>query len=278
MAGKQDFSAFYVIFMEIVSDGDTFPTEICALKRHVIFAMANVKSARIRHMVLDRCLREPGGNSIEEMMRRVNKALAREGKRLITAGNTIRNDLTDISNQWNQTIEYSIRRRTFYFSYSNPDFSIYHGQLTLKEMQLVLQALLMLMFCNMEHPPPWLYGMCEEIAGIVGTPLPRQQVILFDEPPAEEGWPLFYNLFESIVMKRVLMVTYHSPPDNSTCQRVIHPYHLRRQDARWQLLGYCAESDCIRCLHLDRIRHIAHERETKYVPNKMNGIMKESYE
>lgn len=229
-------------------------------------------------MVLDRCLREPGGRSIEEMMQRVNSALAREGKNPITAGNTIRNDLTDIANEWGQSIGYTVRRRTYYFYYENPKFSIYDGQLTVKELQLVLQAMLMLMFCNLEHPPPWLYEMCEEIAGIVGYPLPRQQVILFDEPPAGEGWSLFYNLFESIILKQVLVVTYHSPPDDSVCQRVIHPYHLRRQDARWQLLGYCAEAKRIRCLNLDCIRHVAHDNDTKYVSNKMKDITNVTYE
>ena len=58
--------------------------------------MANVKSASVREIVIDRCLREQRGYTARELMERVNETLEFEGLRPITSVNTIHNDLVNI--------------------------------------------------------------------------------------------------------------------------------------------------------------------------------------
>jgi len=67
--------------------------------------MANVKNASIREIVIDRCLQAKGGRTVPQMMKACNEALDLHGYRLVTSPNTIREDLTTISNRWHAVRE-----------------------------------------------------------------------------------------------------------------------------------------------------------------------------
>ena len=105
----------------------------------------------MRELVLDRLLRNPRGYTVNELMERVNKELVFEGLRPITAGNTIRNDLTNISNRFKQPIREVTRGHAIYFSYEDPNFTIYKSQLTQREMRLIYALLQNIKYLDAWH-------------------------------------------------------------------------------------------------------------------------------
>ena len=92
--------------------------------------MANVKNASIREIVIDRCLQTKGGRTVPQIMKACNEALDLQGYRLITSPNTIREDFVAIQNRWHTVIEARRSGRHIYYSYKDPDFSIFKIPLT----------------------------------------------------------------------------------------------------------------------------------------------------
>ena len=91
--------------------------------------MANIKNAAIREIIINRCLRHPGGRTVAQIMSACNKALDYHGYKLVTSENTIRADLLAISNRWHQVIDAKRIGRHIYYSYRDSDFSIFKHSL-----------------------------------------------------------------------------------------------------------------------------------------------------
>jgi len=103
--------------------------------------MANVKNAAIREIVIDRCLRHPGGRTVQQIMKECNDALDLHGFRQVTSPNTIRQDFVDIANRWHQVIDCKRSGRHLYYSYRDPNFSIFKNPLSEEEVMKVYGAL-----------------------------------------------------------------------------------------------------------------------------------------
>lgn len=103
--------------------------------------MANVKKGRLRELILDRYLKTGRGYTVMQLKEIVNRGLDLEGYTPVTSHVTIYSDINTIAGFWKQPIRRRQEGRTVFYSYRDPDFSIYDGQLTDGELNALYKIL-----------------------------------------------------------------------------------------------------------------------------------------
>lgn len=226
--------------------------------------MANLKNGETRHIVIDRCLHNRRGYSTMEMFEKCNDVLEMRGEHLITALNTIRNDLLYIENRWNIHIESIRNGREIRYRYEDPKFSIFNSPLTENEILQLTQAVSLLR--RFEGMPG--FGWVEEMSAHIQKTVSANQeaVIGFDENKELKGMSFFTPLFNSIISKKAIKITYQSYKSNKNIEAVIHPYYLKEYNQRWFLFALNDQYKTISNFALDRIESIE-RTNTKYIPN-----------
>ena len=99
--------------------------------------MANVKNAGIREIIIDRCLQNREGRTVQQIMDACNDALKAHGLRPVTSPNTIRTDFETISDRWGKTIKCVRKGRNFIYFYEDPNFSIFNNPMSEDEIMRV---------------------------------------------------------------------------------------------------------------------------------------------
>ena len=233
--------------------------------------MANVKSAGVREMVIDRCLQDRRGYTIEKLMELVNEALLIDGLRPVTSGNTIRNDIDNIANRWKQAVRREKRGHAIYFSYQDPSFSIFKCQLTNAELRVFYSALINLKYLDVYIGSavfPELSKKLEEQLHIDCYQLP---ILLFENCPSGEELEHFRKLYLCILSRTVVKVTYQQNKDGPF-QHVIHPYFMRQKQQQWHLLGYNETVANTVCLPIRCILFIEEDKKAVFIPNTTINI------
>ena len=103
--------------------------------------MANVKNAGIREIIIDRCLQNRDGRTVQQIMDACNDALKAHGLRPVTSPNTIRTDFETISDRWGKAIKCVRKGRNFIYFYEDPNFSIFNNPMSEEEIMRVYCAL-----------------------------------------------------------------------------------------------------------------------------------------
>ena len=229
--------------------------------------MANVKNASIREIVIDRCLQAKGGRTVPQMMKACNEALDLHGYRLVTSQNTIREDLTTISNRWHVVIESKRSGRQIYYSYKDKDFSIFKIPLSEEDISKVYGALEVMERFKGQGGFSWI----EELSAHLRTSLHMgknpESYIAYDDNAQLRGMQYFAQLHEYIRAHQPIVVEYKPYVNPEALEETIHPYFLKQFNNRWFLLGYNSKYDGISNFALDRINAV-HKADIKYIPNK----------
>lgn len=155
--------------------------------------MANVKSGAFREIIIDRCLQSRKGYSTMEIMKKCNDALERRCEPLITATNTIRNDILSIENRWNIVIEAVKVGRNVRYRYQDPNFSIFNCSLNEDEIAQLNQAVSLLR--RFEGMPS--FGWVDELNAHLQSTinLELKHIVGFDENKQLKGMEFFYSSF-----------------------------------------------------------------------------------
>ncbi|MCM1312286.1 MAG: WYL domain-containing protein [Bacteroides sp.] len=216
--------------------------------------MANVKNGAFREIIIDRCLQSRQGYSTMEIMRECNAALERRCEPLVTAPNTIRNDILSIENRWNIVVEPLKDGRNIKYRYKDPKFSIFNCSLNENEILQLNQAVSLLR--RFEGMPG--FGWVDELNAHLQSTINAEQkcVIGFDENKQLKGMEFFTPLFESISRKEVIKVIYQSYNEDAAKTYVVHPYYLKEYNRRWFLFALNKEYDDITIFSLDRIQEV----------------------
>lgn len=226
--------------------------------------MANVKSGAFREIIIDRCLQSRRGYSTMEIMKKCNDALERRCEPLITATNTIRNDILAIENRWNIVVEPVKIGRNVRYRYQDPNFSIFNSPLNEDEIKQLNHAVSILR--RFDGIPG--FGWVDELDAHLQSTICSEQkhIVGFDENKQLKGMEYFTPLFESISEKEVIEVQYQSYKDKNTKTYVVHPYYLKEYNQRWFLFALNAEYQDITIFPLDRIKKIRKVSE-RYIDN-----------
>ncbi len=228
--------------------------------------MANVKNAAIREIVIDRCLRHPGGRTVQQIMKECNDALDLRGFRPVTSPNTIRMDFVDIANRWHQAIDCRRSGRHLYYSYRDPGFSIFNNPLSEKEIMKVYSALEVMERFKGQAGFGWIEEASAHLRVSLHMGKNPETYISYDDNTLLKGMQHFAKLHEYIISHQPIIVQYQPYNNPQPMEETIHPYFLKQYNSRWFVLGYNPKYEGITNFALDRI--ISMQKATvKFIPN-----------
>lgn len=228
--------------------------------------MANVKNAGIREIIIDRCLQNRDGRTVQQMMDACNEALKAHGLRPITSPNTIRGDFDTITDRWHKKIKCTRKGRNFFYCYEDPHFSIFNNPMSEDEIMRVYGALEVLERFEGKEGFEWIEDVNAHLRTSLHLGNNGASVIAYDDNALLKGMQFFADLHDYIRSKQPIEVTYRPYTNPELLQETIHPYFLKQFNSRWFVLGYNPKYDAITNFALDRIISIEKSSQ-KYIPN-----------
>lgn len=228
--------------------------------------MANVKNAGIREIIIDRCLQNRDGRTVQQIMDACNDALKAHGLRPVTSPNTIRTDFETISDRWGKAIKCVRKGRNFIYFYEDPNFSIFNNPMSEEEIMRVYGALEVLERFEGKEGFEWIEELNAHLRTSLHMGNDGSSVIAYDDNAQLKGMQFFADLHDYIRSKQPIKVTYRPYTNPELLEEVIHPYFLKQFNSRWFVLGYNSKYEAITTLALDRIINIEMSNQ-KYIPN-----------
>ena len=228
--------------------------------------MANVKNAGIREIIIDRCLQNRDGRTVQQIMDACNDALKAHGLRPVTSPNTIRTDFETISDRWGKAIKCVRKGRNFIYFYEDPNFSIFNNPMSEEEIMRVYGALEVLERFEGKEGFEWIEELNAHLRTSLHMGNDGSSVIAYDDNAQLKGMQFFADLHDYIRSKQPIKVTYRPYINPDLMEEVIHPYFLKQFNSRWFVLGYNSKYEAITNFALDRIINIEKSGQ-KYIPN-----------
>lgn len=199
------------------------------------------KSAFIRYQILDRCFRNTGRNYFfEDLHKEIDLAIAEinpEG-----GGISRRQLLYDIafmesSDGWEVPLERVKQGKKFIYRYSDPQFSINNQPLNQTEIKQVEAALFILSRFQGLPQFEWISEMIPMLENKLGISGENRKVIAYDSNIDYQGYDNIGPLFNAIINKRVLQITYQDFVSKKPYNLVFHPHFLKQYNNRWFVFG-----------------------------------------
>ena len=229
------------------------------------------KNAFIRYQALDRCFRNPGRSySIDDLVDECNKVL--EESDPSTSGVKKRQVYKDINYMesgqgWSVPLErFKVGYKT-YFRYSDLKFSINNQPLNQMEAEQLRSALMILSKFKGMPQFKWVNELLPKLKQSFSLTENDNEIMGFDDNIYLKGIEYISDLFNSIMNKQVIELTYQSFKANESISVILHPYYLKQYNNRWFLFGLSDEYKNISVYALDRIKSIK-KINTKYKLNK----------
>lgn len=230
--------------------------------------MKNHNNAYIRYRALDACFRNRRKRYyIEDLLEAVNDVLYDYNGTSIELRQLYK-DIRDMEREAvNGGADVEIRRiqdgKRKYIQYSDPNYTMFEPAISQEEAQLLSDTIQLLSRFKGFPQFDWLdetlarlrqtFQLDDEVAGSVS----------FQQNPYLRGLKWFGQLFDAIVKKEVLDVTYHHFGKKPRVRQV-HPYQLRQSGNRWYLVGYeerLAERHKLVMLPIDRMDDVKCKRD-----------------
>lgn len=230
--------------------------------------MSTTKNATIRYLTLDRCLRNPGKRyNILDLVEACNEALFEINPK--SSGVQKRQVYEDLkfmkdSKGYSAPIESYRDGKKCYHRYEDKNFSISNQPLNEEEAQLLKESMMTL---NRFKGLPQ-FNWIEELTARLEHNFKlksNEKVISFDDNEYLTGREHIQTLYNSIINKQTLSITYH-PYFGEDIHYDFHPYHLKQYNKRWFALGKDTNLENITNLALDRILTIM-DSDTNYIEN-----------
>lgn len=232
--------------------------------------MATNKHAQIRYQALDRCFANRGKRFFwEDLLEACNEALYEySGK---TKGISKRQLFEDIkymeSDQgWTIPLERHKEDKKFWYRYSDTNFSINKRPLNEHEADQLKEALLTLSRFKGMPQFQWVNELVARLESGFGLKQGAERIIEFEENPYLKGSEHITTLFQAILGKQVLEVSYQGFKQTKPTNLRFHPYYLKQYNNRWFVFGLNDELERITNVALDRILSIAASK-SKYRKN-----------
>ncbi|MGL5893158.1 MAG: helix-turn-helix transcriptional regulator [Bacteroidales bacterium] len=202
--------------------------------------MATNKHAIIRYQALDRCFQNRYKNHyIEDLVEACCVALYDYSG--ISEGVKRRQVLEDIKFM-ESVAGYSIPLervqdgKRVYYRYEDKNFSINSQPISLSEAEQLRDTIVML---NRFKGLPQFDWMEEVLTRFEDTFKLRsnvESVVEFEQNPYLRGLEFFTDLFNAILGRQVLKVSYQ-PAFGEVREYIMHPYYLKQYNSRWFLFG-----------------------------------------
>lgn len=233
--------------------------------------MPKTKSAELRIKVIDQCLSDHKRKySTAMIFQRCNEELERRDFEPITAMNSVRDDIEQIQRIYPGADVESYREgRNIYYRYSDPEFSIFKTPMKPDEIIQLTQTLRLLQRFKGMPQFNWVDEIAERLGASLKLDEATEEIVGFDENLDLEGMDNFTPLFNAVVDKQPLKLTYQSFKQDSKETIIVHPYYLKQYNKRWFLIAWNDEKDFMANYAFDRIKGIE-DANVPYKPTDVN--------
>ena len=233
--------------------------------------MPKSKSAELRIKVIDQCLSDQNRKySTEMIFKRCNEELERRDFVPITAMNSVRADMEQIERIYpGAEIESYREGRNIYYRYKDPNFSIFKTPMNADEIIQLTQTLRLLRRFKGMPQFDWVDEIAERLGASLKLDEGTDEIVGFDENLDLAGMENFTPLFNAIVDKQPLKLSYQSFKQDRKEIIVVHPYYLKQYNKRWFLIAWNEDKGFLANYAFDRIMNIRNAR-IKYRPTDIN--------
>ncbi len=216
--------------------------------------MSANKLQKERYYLLDACFRNNMKKwTLEALLNAVNNWLLQNNKQGISK-RTLQDDIRYLIEVEDAPVEKYKIEKSNYFKYSNPNFSIKEKQLSKPDQNNIRKAV------NILRQLKGL-GIADELAETIQKLEQKVELdtelssnnLQFEQNLHYTGKEWFSDMYEFLLHKKVMKLTYR--PFNLTENIIlqIHPYLLKQYNQRWFLIGWCEEYKNLGTYALDRI-------------------------
>ncbi|WP_340111003.1 helix-turn-helix transcriptional regulator [Maribellus mangrovi] len=232
--------------------------------------MSITKNPYIRYQTLDRCFRNPGRNYfIEDLLEECNRAIREvdpdaEGikKRQLF------DDIRFLESEQGGSIPLERHRfgKRIYYRYSDLNFSIKNQPLNQLEGEHLKSAILVLSRIKGLPQFSWINELIPKLESVLKFEAGAEKIMSFESNVYIKGIENLGLLFNAILYKKVLSISYKPFKFTDSILFQFHPYYLKQYNNRWFIYGLNSELKKIYNLALDRIESIS-EISQKYIEN-----------
>ena len=192
------------------------------------------KNALLRYQILDRCFSDRHRRyEIEDLVDKVNDALLDMYGKTVSL-RQIRADITYMRDRvsYNAPI---VARPIDYYTYEDPDFTIFSNELSVEEVKNLLSTIDML---GRYRSPKnaWLEEVISSLELRFGIKANRDKIVSFEQNDQLKGIEFLSDLIDAIINHQPLKMTYR-PYKGDEQTMVIHPHYLKQYNSRWFLFG-----------------------------------------
>lgn len=232
--------------------------------------MPTNRNALIRYKTIDRCLQNRFRKwTLEDLIESVSDALYEyEG---IDRGISKRTIQTDIQMMRSDKLGYNapiVVKERKYYTYEDSKYSITNIPLTNQDLNHLTEAVEFLkQFQGFSHFKA-LGGMVQKLEDhIYASKQKKRSVIDFDVNPNLKGLDFLDKIYQTIIKKQVLKVSYQTFGADQSSEVEFHPYLLKEYNNRWYMLGRKSSHPSIVNYALDRIKNIEVMPQKYYLDN-----------
>jgi len=232
--------------------------------------MSSNKNALIRYKTLDKCLKNKYRKyTLEDLIDECSEALFEfEGKESFVSKRTVQLDLQNMRSEkfgYEAPIEVFERK---YYRYSDPEYSIHNisvNESDLKAMNNAVQILKQFKDFSMFKE---MNGVIQKLEDSIHS-TSQKSIIHLDKNEQLKGLEHIDILYDAILNKKVLNITYKSFKARESDSYVVHPQLLKEFNNRWFLI--CFNKDYAYNLALDRMENIQLEEKIEYIDKDLDG-------
>jgi len=225
--------------------------------------MAINKNALIRYRELDRCFRKKGRKYfIDDLLIAVNEALTEfNGQESGINRRQLFDDIRYMESEQGWSIPLGKYRdgKKFYYSYTEPEFSITQQALTDSERTHLENAIAVLSHFSGTPQFEWLQETIPVLQDKLSIKNSSREIIELQSNFDLIGLSFLNPLYDAIIQKQVLSVLYKEFKSEEPYKLTFHPYYLKQYNNRWFVFGFNEEKQVpVWNLALDRILEIGY--------------------
>lgn len=232
--------------------------------------MPSNKYAIVRINTLDRCFRNPGRRYyMKDLLEACNDDLNEHDPTCTgTSERTIYQDLRFMESPegFSAPIDRIKDGRKTFYRYSDNTFSLAKSPLNETEMMQLKETMSLLSRFEGIEQFEWVEEILTKLDSSFYQRNETGQVIAFDTNPYLKGLSYLKPLFNAIIYKKALSITYQSFSGNPEFTYTLHPYFLKQYNNRWFVFGWDEEQDYLINSALDRVISIE-ESDHEYIEN-----------
>ncbi len=229
--------------------------------------MPVVKNARLRHRIIEECLRNQYRTfpTIEELREVCEERLYGTGNGGNISKSTIEKDMREMKEEYDAPIAFNRAEKGYY--YSDPDFSMDAIPFTADDAEALRFAAMTLnqykhvsIFNQFQNAISKIFDRVTISEKMDDDAI--SQFVQFETMPEVPGSQWLNTFFAAIKNKTAVQITYNSFSSAQVKNYLIHPYLLKEYRNRWYVISYRDDTRRMATFELGRIQELSIQRET----------------